>query len=85
MKNVTIYSDGSCLGNPGPGGWACILKFGEYEKMLSGGLPRTTNNQIELTGVIEGLSALKYPCNVEIVTDSKYVTDAFNQRCYIIG
>ena len=79
MKNVTIYSDGSCLGNPGPGGWACILKFGEHEKMLSGGLAKTTNNHMELSGVIAGLQALKYPCNVEVITDSKYVTDAFNK------
>lgn len=79
MKEVQIYSDGSCLGNPGPGGWACILKFGEHEKMISGGKPKTTNNHMELSGVIAGLSALKYPCDVEVITDSKYVTDAFNK------
>ncbi len=74
MENqVTLVTDGSCLGNPGPGGWACILKVGEHERVLSGGHPATTNNRMELLGAIEGLKALKRPCRVELVTDSQYV------------
>ena len=79
MKNVIIYTDGSCLGNPGPGGWAAILTCDGHEKMISGGLPKTTNNHMEVLGVLEALKALKFKCNVEIISDSKYVTDAFNQ------
>lgn len=83
--NVTIYTDGACSGNPGPGGWCAILvaenKSGQkVEKTLSGGDKGTTNNRMELTSVIEGLSALKVPCDVTIVSDSKYVCDAFNQK-----
>jgi ribonuclease HI len=79
MKNVIIYTDGSCLGNPGPGGWAAILTYEGHEKMISGGKERTTNNHMELTAVIKALQCLKVTCNVKIVTDSKYVTDAFNK------
>lgn len=80
MKDVQIYTDGSCLKNPGPGGWAAILKYMNTEKMISGGSPDTTNNRMELTGVIVALSQLKYPCNVTITTDSQYVVNAFNKR-----
>lgn len=79
MKNITIYSDGSSLGNPGPGGWGTILDYKGNTKELSGGNSNTTNNQMELTGVIEGLKALKEPCNVKIVSDSKYVVQAINE------
>ena len=79
MKTVTLYTDGACSGNPGPGGWAAILMFGQQKKELSGGAPSTTNNRMELTGVIEGLSALKEPCAVELYSDSKYVIDALEK------
>ena len=78
MKKVTIYSDGSCLGNPGPGGWASILTFGEHQKMISGGKPNTTNNHMEVMGVLQALKALKMPCSVTVITDSQYVVNAFN-------
>jgi ribonuclease HI len=70
---VDIFSDGACLGNPGPGGWAALLRFGSTEKELSGGEPMTTNNRMELTAPIEGLNALKRSCRVRITTDSQYV------------
>ena len=76
MKHVTIYTDGACSGNPGPGGWGAILQYGEHQKELSGGAPSTTNNRMELTGVIAALEALKTPCEVELYSDSKYVIDA---------
>lgn len=73
---VTIFTDGACSGNPGPGGWCAILRFGEHEKEISGGSGDTTNNRMELTAVIEGLKALKRPCSVTVISDSKYVCDA---------
>ena len=79
MKTVTIYTDGACSGNPGPGGWGAILKYGEYEKELSGGEAATTNNRMELTGVICALEALKEPCAVELWSDSKYVIDSLSK------
>jgi len=79
MKHVTIYTDGACSGNPGPGGWGAILEYGERRKELSGGAPSTTNNRMELTGVIEALSALKEPCHVHLYSDSKYVIDALEK------
>ena len=79
MKTVTLYTDGACSGNPGPGGWACILLYGEHKLELSGGEPNTTNNRMELTGVIRGLQALKQPCIVELYSDSKYVVDALEK------
>ncbi len=79
MKTVTLYTDGACSGNPGPGGWGCILQFGDVQKELSGGEEKTTNNRMELTGVIRGLQALKEPCTVELYSDSKYVTDALSK------
>ena len=75
-KKVCIYTDGACSGNPGPGGWAAVLKFGEHRKELCGGAEDTTNNRMELTAVIEGLAALKEPCAVELTSDSKYVIDS---------
>ena len=79
MKTVTIYTDGACSGNPGPGGWGAILMYGEFKKELSGGEKQTTNNRMELTGVIEALRALKEPCIVELYSDSKYVIDALEK------
>ncbi len=75
MKEVTIYTDGACSGNPGAGGWGTILVYKGKEKELSGGEAQTTNNRMELTAVIEGLKALKEPCKVTIVTDSQYVSN----------
>lgn len=75
MKHVTIYTDGACSGNPGPGGWGAILRYGTQEKEISGGDPMTTNNKMELTGVIAALSLLKEPCTVDLYSDSKYVID----------
>jgi len=79
MKKIYLYSDGSSLGNPGPGGWGTILKYKNNTKELSGGHKSTTNNQMELTGVIKGLKALKEPCEVEIISDSKYVVQGINE------
>ena len=79
MKTVTLYTDGACSGNPGPGGWGVILEFQGVEKELSGGEERTTNNRMELTAVIAGLSALKEPCIVELYSDSKYVIDGLSK------
>ena len=79
MKTVTLYTDGACSGNPGPGGWGAILSYNGAEKELSGGASRTTNNRMELTAVIEGLKALKEPCVVELYSDSKYVIDALEK------
>ena len=78
MKEVTIYTDGACSGNPGPGGWGAILRYGSAVKEMSGGDPETTNNRMELTGVITALSALKEPCHVTLYTDSQYVESAVN-------
>ena len=79
MKKVFIFTDGACSGNPGPGGWGTILRFGEHEKELSGGEANTTNNRMELTAVIEGLKALKEPCEVELTSDSQYVCNGINK------
>lgn len=75
QKHVILYTDGACSGNPGAGGWAVLLLYNGHEKELVGGAPQTTNNQMELTAVINGLSALKEPCFVELYTDSKYVLE----------
>ena len=80
MKQVEIYTDGSCKCNPGPGGWCAILVYNGREKVISGGESNTTNNRMELMAVIVGLEALTKPCQVTVVSDSKYVTDAFNQH-----
>ena len=79
MKTVTLYTDGACSGNPGPGGWGAILEYNGHQKELSGGESNTTNNRMELTAVIEGLRALKEPCTVELYSDSKYVIDALEK------
>ena len=79
MKSVDIFTDGACSGNPGPGGWGVVLRFGEHEKELSGGEKNTTNNRMELTAAIMGLSALKEQCKVRLVTDSKYVADGITK------
>ena len=79
MKEVQIYTDGACRGNPGRGGWGAILVWGAYEKELSGGEPLTTNNRMELTAAISGLEALREPCKVTFYSDSKYLVDAFNE------
>lgn len=79
MKTVTLYTDGACSGNPGPGGWGAILEYMGHEKELSGGEKSTTNNRMELTAVIEGLSCLKQPCIVELYSDSKYVIDGLEK------
>ena len=79
MKHVQIYTDGACSGNPGPGGWGAILRYGAREKVLSGGEAQTTNNRMELTGVIRALEALREPCVVELWSDSKYVIDALSK------
>jgi ribonuclease HI len=73
MKKVTIHSDGGCSGNPGPGGWAAVLRYGKQKREISGGAAATTNNRMELQAAIAALSALKEPCEVEFFTDSKYV------------
>ena len=79
MKHVDIYTDGACRGNPGKGGWGAVLVADGREKELSGGDPLTTNNRMELIGAITALEALKYPCEVTLTSDSKYLTDAINK------
>ncbi len=80
MKKVTVYTDGACRGNPGKGGWGVVLLYGDKKKELSGGEASTTNNKMELTAAIRALEALKEPCEVELYSDSKYLTDAINKR-----
>lgn len=84
MKTVTLYTDGACSGNPGPGGWGVILEYNGHQKELSGGEENTTNNRMELTAVIRGLEALREPCIVELYSDSKYVVDAL-QKGWALG
>ena len=79
MKTVTIYTDGACSGNPGPGGWGAILMYGAHKRELSGGEANTTNNRMELTAVIQALSMLKEPCIVDLWSDSKYVIDGLSK------
>ena len=79
MKKVTIYTDGACSGNPGPGGWGAILMCGGAQKEISGNQKETTNNVMEMTAVLEALRLLKFECEVEIYSDSAYVVNAFNQ------
>lgn len=79
MKTVYIYTDGACSGNPGPGGYGVILKYGKFKKEISGGEPETTNNRMEMTGVIKGLEALNEKCRVILTSDSKYVIDALEK------
>ena len=79
MQTVELWTDGACSGNPGPGGWAAVLRLGERERELTGGDPATTNNRMELQAVVEGLRALKRPCRVLVHTDSAYVRNAIRQ------
>ena len=79
MKQVTVYTDGACSGNPGPGGWGAVLVYGGHEKRLCGAEQNTTNNRMELTAAIEALSALKEPCEVRLVSDSKYLVDGMTK------
>ena len=79
MKTVTLYTDGACSGNPGPGGWGAILMYGPHRKELSGGEAEPTNNRMELTAVIRGLEALREPCAVELWSDSRYVIDGLSK------
>lgn len=82
MKTVTIYTDGACSGNPGPGGWGAVLRFGEHEKEFSGGEKHTTNQRMEMQAAISALEQLKEPCHVALHSDSAYVINAFNQRWF---
>ena len=79
MKQIELFTDGACSGNPGPGGWGAILRYGGREKELSGGAADTTNNRMELTAVIKALALLKEPCVVELYSDSKYVIDGLSK------
>ncbi|HHW32401.1 MAG TPA: ribonuclease HI [Clostridiaceae bacterium] len=80
MKKVTIYTDGACSGNPGAGGWGAILKYGEHEKEISGFKDNTTNNQMELLAAVEALKCLKFPCEVELYSDSSYLINGFTEK-----
>lgn len=79
MKTVQLFTDGACRGNPGPGGWGAIIRYNNIEKEFSGAEPNTTNNRMEITAVIMGLSKLKEPCNVELYSDSQYVCNALSK------
>lgn len=79
MKTITLYTDGACSGNPGPGGWGSILMFGKHKKEMSGGELETTNNRMEMTAVIKAMEALKEPCVVDLYSDSKYIIDALEK------
>ena len=79
MKEITIYTDGGCIGNPGPGGYGVVLLYGEHRKELSGGFKKTTNNRMELLACIKGLEALKEGCSVTLYSDSKYVVDGISK------
>jgi len=80
LKNVIIYTDGACSGNPGPGGWGCVLIYGAYRKELSGAESLTTNQKMELRAACEGLKLLKEPCLVDLYSDSAYLVNAFHQN-----
>ena len=79
MKKVKLITDGACLGNPGPGGWACVLRYGDYKKEMWGSEPHTTNNRMELQAAVEGLRALKEKCEVEVITDSQYLKNGITE------
>jgi ribonuclease HI len=83
VKKITLFSDGSALGNPGPGGFGAILRYGDKEREIVGSEPHTTNNRMELRGVIEGLKALKEECEVEVISDSSYVVKGINE--WLVG
>ncbi len=80
MEKIVIYTDGACSGNPGPGGWGAILMYKDVKKEISGGMKQTTNNIMEITAVIEGLKLIKYPCEIDVYSDSAYVVNAFNNH-----
>lgn len=82
MKQVEVFTDGACKGNPGPGGWGVLLRMGPHEKEMSGGEAETTNNRMEMTAVIQGLNALTEPCSVTLCTDSRYVIDGITKWIY---
>lgn len=82
-KDVIVYTDGACSKNPGPGGWAAVMKYGEHIKELSGGEKQTTNQRMEITAVVEALRALKEPCDVVVHSDSAYVVNCFKQKWYV--
>ncbi len=82
MKKVYLFTDGSSLGNPGAGGWCALLRYNKHEKILKGGKKNTTNNEMEIKAVLEGLKALKEPCEVELYSDSKYVIQAIESWIY---
>ncbi|WP_457641835.1 ribonuclease HI [Persephonella sp.] len=82
MKKVEIFTDGSSLGNPGAGGWCAILRYNKHEKILKGGKKNTTNNEMEIKAVLEGLKALKEPCEVDLYSDSEYVVKAMKEWIY---
>jgi ribonuclease HI len=79
LKKVQLITDGACIGNPGPGGWACILRYGDTKKELYGSEPQTTNNRMELTAAVKGLMTLREPCEVEIITDSQYMKNGIQK------
>lgn len=79
MKQVKMYTDGSCLGNPGPGGWCCLMRFGEHERVLKGADPQTTNNRMEIQAVLSGLQSLNEACEVTVYSDSQYVLKAMSE------
>ncbi|MBL7164242.1 MAG: ribonuclease HI [Anaerolineales bacterium] len=79
LPHVTIYTDGACSGNPGPGGWAALLKYGVHEKELTGSAPETTSNRMEMTAALEAIQVLKQPCQVDFYTDSKYLRNGITQ------
>jgi ribonuclease HI len=79
LKHVQLITDGACLGNPGPGGWACLLRYNHHKRELVGSEPHTTNNRMELTGVIQGLKAVRESCEAEVITDSQYVKNGITQ------
>ncbi|MFD1396394.1 ribonuclease HI [Kroppenstedtia eburnea] len=83
MKEVTIYTDGACSGNPGPGGWGAVLIHGDRRKEITGGSRQTTNNRMELTAALEALRNLKQPCRVKLHTDSAYLANCFKQKWYV--
>lgn len=83
MKEVTIYTDGACSGNPGPGGWGAVLIYGDRRKEITGGSRQTTNNRMELTAALEALRKLKQPCRVKLYTDSAYLANCFKQKWYV--
>src|SRR5690242_2966084 len=83
LKKVQLITDGACLGNPGPGGWACILRYGEHKRELYGSEPHTTNNRMEITAALQGLKNLKEGCEVEVTTDSQYLMNGITK--WIVG